>query len=165
MTDTTAPNRPFEFKAEIKQLLDILIHSVYTSKDVFLRELVSNATDALEKVRFLKASGRPVHDPDAPLEIRLETKTEGDRKLLVISDSGVGMTEEEVHANIGTIAHSGATAFLEQLAAEGKEAAQKDVNLIGRFGVGFYSVFMVAERVVLTTRSARPEATAVTWTS
>jgi molecular chaperone HtpG len=100
-----------------------------------------------------------------PLEIRLDTKADGDRKLLVITDTGVGMTEEEVHANIGTIAHSGATAFLQQLAAEGKEAAQKDVNLIGRFGVGFYSVFMVAERVVLTTRSARPEATAVTWTS
>jgi molecular chaperone HtpG len=165
MTNATTPDRPFEFKAEIKQLLDILIHSVYTSKDVFLRELVSNATDALEKVRFLKASGQPLHDPDAPLEIRLETKSEGDRKLLVISDSGVGMTEDEVHANIGTIAHSGATAFLEQLAAEGKEAAQRDVNLIGRFGVGFYSVFMVAERVVLTTRSARPEAAAVTWTS
>jgi molecular chaperone HtpG len=164
-----AETRPFEFKAEIKQLLDILIHSVYTSKDVFLRELVSNATDALEKVRFLKASGQPLHDADAPLEIRLETKTEGEgegaKKILVIADSGVGMTEDEVHANIGTIAHSGATAFLEQLAAEGKEAAQKDVNLIGRFGVGFYSVFMVAERVVLTTRSARPDAAAVTWTS
>jgi len=165
MTNSTVPGRPFEFKAEIKQLLDILIHSVYTSKDVFLRELVSNATDALEKVRFLKASGQAVYDADAELEIRLDTKTEGDRKLLVITDSGVGMTEEEVHANIGTIAHSGATAFLQQLAAEGKEAAQKDVSLIGRFGVGFYSVFMVAERVVLTTRSARPEATAVTWTS
>ena len=165
MTNAAPSTQPFEFKAEIKQLLDILIHSVYTSKDVFLRELVSNATDALEKVRFLKASGQAVHDPDAALEIRLETKTEGDRKLLVIADSGVGMTEEEVHANIGTIAHSGATAFLEQLAAEGKEAAQKDVNLIGRFGVGFYSVFMVAERVVLTTRSARPEATPVIWTS
>jgi molecular chaperone HtpG len=163
--NTTVSGQPYEFKAEIKQLLDILIHSVYTSKDVFLRELVSNATDALEKVRFLKASGQPIHDSDAPLEIRLDTKTDGDQKLLVITDSGVGMTEEEVHANIGTIAHSGATAFLQQLASEGKETAQKDVSLIGRFGVGFYSVFMVAERVVLTTRSAQPQATAVTWTS
>jgi len=166
---TTPTAQPHEFKAEIKQLLDILIHSVYTSKDVFLRELISNATDAIEKVRFLKASGQSVADPDLPLEIKLETKTEGEgdaaRKTLTIIDSGIGMTEAEVHANIGTIAHSGATAFLKQLAAEGKEAAQKDVSLIGRFGVGFYSVFMVAERIVLTTRSANVDEPAVTWTS
>lgn len=162
---TDTPAKPFEFKAEIKQLLDILIHSVYTSKDVFLRELISNATDALEKVRFLQASGQAVHDPDAALEIRLETKTDGERKTLVISDSGIGMTESEVHENIGTIAHSGATAFLQQLAKEGKAEAQKDVSLIGRFGVGFYSVFMVAERVVLTTRGAQGDALPITWMS
>ncbi|MCE9606713.1 MAG: molecular chaperone HtpG [Planctomycetia bacterium] len=174
---TTAANppvaQPHEFKAEIKQLLDILIHSVYTSKDVFLRELISNSTDAIEKVRFLQASGQPVVDADLPLEIKLETRTEaaaegapaGERKVLAIVDTGIGMTEAEVHANIGTIAHSGATAFLQQLAAEGKEAAQKDVSLIGRFGVGFYSVFMVAERIVLTTRSAKPDEPAIVWTS
>jgi molecular chaperone HtpG len=169
MTTSTPAAQPHEFKAEIKQLLDILIHSVYTSKDVFLRELISNATDAIEKVRFLKASGQAVADPDLPLEIKLETKTEGEgdaaRKTLTITDTGIGMTEAEVHANIGTIAHSGATAFLKQLAAEGKEAAQKDVSLIGRFGVGFYSVFMVAERIVLTTRSANADEPSVTWSS
>lgn len=169
MSTTSAAAQPHEFKAEIKQLLDILIHSVYTSKDVFLRELISNATDAIEKVRFLQASGQAVADPELPLEIKLETKTEGEgdaaKKTLSIVDTGIGMTEAEVHANIGTIAHSGATAFLKQLAAEGKEAAQKDVSLIGRFGVGFYSVFMVAERIVLTTRSAKADEPAVQWTS
>jgi molecular chaperone HtpG len=154
-----------EFKAEIKQLLDLLIHSVYTSKDIFVRELISNAADALEKVRFLKASGQPIHSPDEPLEIRLETRGEDDAKVLVISDTGIGMSEAEVHANIGTIAHSGATAFLERLAKEKPADEKQSLSLIGRFGVGFYSVFMAAEKVVLTTRSADPQGQAVVWTS
>ncbi len=154
-----------EFKAEIKQLLELLIHSVYTSKDIFVRELISNGADALEKARFLKAAGRPLHSPDEPLEIRLETRTENDRKILVISDTGVGMTADEVHTNIGTIAHSGATAFLEQLGREAQADPKQGLSLIGRFGVGFYSVFMAAEKVVLTTRSANPEGQTVVWTS
>jgi molecular chaperone HtpG len=158
------PSNQHEFKAEIRQLLDILIHSVYTSKDVFLRELISNATDALEKVRFAQASGQPIHSPDEPLEIRIETRGAGDDKVLLINDTGIGMTEEEVHANIGTIAHSGATAFLEQLKAAGQDPGQQ-LSLIGRFGVGFYSVFMAAKKVVLTTRSAQPEGRPVRWTS
>jgi molecular chaperone HtpG len=152
-----------EFKAEIKQLLDILIHSVYTSKDVFVRELISNATDALEKVRFMDASGTTLQDPDLSLEVRIETDKE--KSLLVVSDSGVGMTADEVEANIGTIAHSGATAFLEQLKRDNQSEQSDDVNLIGRFGVGFYSVFMVAKKVVLTSRSGDPSAEAVVWTS
>lgn len=163
MAETSTKNAPTrEFKAEIKQLLDILIHSVYTSKDVFVRELISNAADALEKVRFRQAAGEKLHDPDAALEIRIETHA--DDKRLVIADTGIGMTAEEVEANIGTIAHSGATAFMEQLKAAGDDR-QSEVNLIGRFGVGFYSVFMAAEKVVLTTRSADPNATAVVWES
>ncbi len=154
--------RTHEFKAEIKQLLDILIHSIYTSKDVFVRELISNAADALEKIRFQQASGVEVVGPDLPLEIRIETKK--DDRVLVIADSGIGMTEEEVEANIGTIAHSGATAFLEQLKSESK-SEDADVNLIGKFGVGFYSVFMAAEKVVVTSRSAQQDATAIAWTS
>src|SRR3569623_1869895 len=170
MTATSTNAHSHEFKAEIKQLLDILIHSVYTSKDIFLRELISNSTDALEKVRFLQASGQKLHGADQPLEIRLESRADGERKVLVISDSGVGMTADEVHENIGTIAHSGATAFVERLAAEQQGGGSQDdeaakVNLIGRFGVGFYSVFMVAERVTLTTRSAQPDAKVVVWTS
>ena len=152
-----------EFKAEIKQLLDILIHSVYTSKDVFVRELISNATDALEKVRFMDASGAKLQDPDLPLEVRIEADKE--KGLLVISDTGVGMTTEEVESNIGTIAHSGATAFIEQLKKDNQEEQANDVNLIGRFGVGFYSVFMVAKKVVLSSRSADLNSEGVVWTS
>lgn len=167
MTEATEP-KTHEFKAEIKQLLDILIHSIYTSKDVFVRELISNAADALEKVRFQQASGEQLLDPDMPLEIRIEAKK--DDRLLVISDSGVGMTEEEVESNIGTIAHSGATAFLQKLkdqpaADEDGGLPAADVNLIGRFGVGFYAVFMAAEKVVLTSRSATPGSQAIVWTS
>lgn len=160
----TKQTRTHEFKAEIKQLLEILIHSIYTSKDVFVRELISNAADALEKVRFQQASGADVFGSDQPLEIHIEANE--DERLLTISDSGIGMTEEEIDANIGTIAHSGATAFIEQLknGAENKDD-QSDVNLIGRFGVGFYSVFMAAEKVVLTSRSAQKDSTAVVWTS
>ena len=162
-TDTeTKATRTHEFKAEIKQLLDILIHSIYTSKDVFVRELISNAADALEKVRFQQASGVDVCSPDEPLDIRIEAKK--DDRLLVISDAGIGMTEEEVETNIGTIAHSGATAFLEQLKKDSNDK-EVDVNLIGKFGVGFYSVFMVAEKVVVTSRSANKDTKAIRWTS
>ncbi|HEY1064710.1 MAG TPA: ATP-binding protein, partial [Pirellulales bacterium] len=172
-TDVSDQPKTHEFKAEIRQLLDILIHSVYQAKDVFLRELTSNAVDALEKVRFLQVQGRPVHSPDVPLEIRIETKSEGDAKTLVMTDTGIGMTAEEAHQNLGTIAHSGATAFLEQLAKHRAEQGDKkdeasdlqNLSLIGRFGVGFYSVFMAAEKVVLTTRSASPEGKTVVWTS
>ena len=164
MSETeTKDSQTYEFKAEIKQLLDILIHSVYTSKDIFVRELISNAADALEKVRFLQVGGSEVHSPGVPLEIRIETKK--DDRLLVISDSGVGMTATEVEANIGTIAHSGATAFIEQLQKDSEEERQADVNLIGRFGVGFYSVFMAADKVVLTSRSANRDGQPVVWTS
>lgn len=159
----TANANTHEFKAEIKQLLEILIHSIYTSKDVFVRELISNAADALEKVRFQEASGAAVCDAGSPLEIQIESKP--DEKLLVISDSGIGMTADEINQNIGTIAHSGATAFIEQLKQGGDKDKTADVNLIGKFGVGFYSVFMAADKVVLTTRSAIKDAEAVVWTS
>ena len=152
-----------EFKAEIKQLLDILIHSIYTSKDVFVRELISNAADALEKARFQQAAGEEIHGKDLPLEIRIEARK--DDRLLVISDTGIGMSAEEVETNIGTIAHSGAAAFLQQLKTDQGQDKPADVSLIGRFGVGFYSVFMAAEKVVLTSRSAAPDARAVVWTS
>ena len=164
MSETKSENTgTHEFKAEIKQLLDILIHSVYTSKDVFVRELISNAADALEKVRFQQVAGRSVHSPDAQLEIRIETKK--DERLLVISDTGIGMTADEAEANIGTIAHSGAAAFLDQLKQDGGDEQPADVNLIGRFGVGFYSVFMAADKVVVTSRTADEDGLPVIWTS
>ena len=146
-----------KFKAEVSQLLDILVHSLYTNKEIFLRELISNASDALEKVRF-KAQSEDAADGVAP-EIRISA--DADAKTLTITDSGIGMTRDELMKNIGTIAHSG-TAELARLAEEGKESVD---SLIGRFGVGFYSVYMVADEVTVTTRSAKPGATPVAWTS
>ena len=153
----TQPTGTHEFKAEIKQLLDILVHSLYTNKEIFLRELVSNASDALEKYRFA-TSGQDLADDVAP-EIRIELDKEG--KTLTIADTGIGMTADEVVQNIGTIAHSGSATFA-KAAAEGKESVD---SLIGRFGVGFYSVYMVADEVTVITKSVQNDAPAVQWTS
>jgi molecular chaperone HtpG len=146
-----------KFKAEVSQLLDILVHSLYTNKEIFLRELVSNASDALEKVRFLTTAEGG--QDDTVLEIRIEA--DKDAKTITITDTGVGMTRDELMRNIGTIAHSG-TAELTRMAQEGKASLDA---LIGRFGVGFYSVYMVADEVEVTTRSIEPDAVPVVWTS
>jgi len=157
MTSAPAPEA-VQFRAEIKQLLHILVHSLYTDREIFLRELISNASDALNRLQFELLTNRDVLDPEAELAIRLS----GDPKerTLTIRDTGMGMTREELVENLGTIAHSGAVAFLESL-----EEGQKVADLIGQFGVGFYSVFMVAEEVRVTSRSYRPEAAAWTWVS
>ena len=146
-----------KFKAEVSQLLDILVHSLYTNKEIFLRELVSNASDALEKARF-KATAAGNEDEVAP-EIRVSS--DADAKTVTVIDTGVGMTRDELMKNIGTIAHSG-TAELTRMAAEGKESLD---SLIGRFGVGFYSVYMVADEVTVTTRSMEEGAKTIVWTS
>lgn len=148
-----------EFKAEVKQLLDILVHSLYTNKEVFVRELVSNASDALEKLRFESNRGSEVVDGDLPLEIRISA--DRDRNVLVIEDTGVGMTREELMENIGTIARSGSAEFLKR-AQEEKGGLE---SLVGRFGVGFYSVFMAAGEVVLKTKSWKPGEPPVEWKS
>lgn len=159
--DTGSRPETHEFRAGIKQLLDILVHSVYTAKDVFIRELVSNASDALEKVRFITVRGEDVVDPDLPLEIRITTDETDGKKRFIIEDSGIGMTAEELKENLGTIAQSGAAAFAERMA----KGSEDGVSLIGRFGIGFYSVFMAAEKVVVTSRAADPAAKPVRWTS
>jgi len=151
------------FQTEVQQLLHLLIHSLYTHSDVFLRELISNASDALDKVRFRSLTDRQIADPDAALEIEIEVNTSA--KTLTIRDSGIGMTREEVNQNIGTIAHSGSASLLKELSAAKDQDEKAKLQLIGQFGVGFYSVFMVAERVVLTTRAADPGAEAVQWES
>jgi len=150
-----------QFQTEVQQVLQILIHSLYTDKDVFLRELISNASDALDKIRFRSLTDRDITDPDAELEIQVDVNASA--KTLTIRDTGIGMTRDEVNANIGTIAHSGSAEFIRQL-SESKDEGDK-MRLIGQFGVGFYSVFMVAERVVVTSRSADPDAEAVLWES
>jgi molecular chaperone HtpG len=148
-----------KFKAEVKQLLDILAHSLYTHREIFLRELISNASDALEKVHFEQLRGTELANNDANLEITISL--DKDNKKLSISDTGIGMSEKEIITNIGTIAKSGTAEFLKQVA----EKPQDSTHIIGKFGVGFYSVFMVAEEVVITTRSYRKKEKPVRWRS
>ena len=148
-----------EFQAEVKKLLDIVIHSLYTEKDIFLRELISNSADALEKFRHQKLMEEEVFDGDAELEINISVNDQ--EHTLTIIDSGIGMTRDELEHNLGTIAHSGSRTFLTTL----DPAQQKEVNLIGQFGVGFYAAFMVAKRVRVQSRSYRPDAEGYEWAS
>jgi len=140
----------FQFQAEARQVLDLMIHSLYTNKDIFLRELVSNASDALDRLRFEALSNPDLIDKDDRLEIIIESDPK--EKTITIHDNGIGMARDEVIANIGTIAKSGTRELLQTL----KEKQSSDVlnTLIGQFGVGFYSAFMVAERITLVTRRA-----------
>lgn len=151
------------FQAEVGQLLEIVTHSLYTDKEIFVRELVSNAADALEKLRHLQLTEKNVFDDHLPLEINITTDdTAG---LLTIQDFGLGMTRAEMVENIGTIAHSGSKAFIRALKASQESGAEAGLSLIGQFGVGFYSVFMVAEQVTLYTHSWQPDAEHLIWTS
>ncbi|MBR3456937.1 MAG: molecular chaperone HtpG, partial [Selenomonadaceae bacterium] len=152
-----------EFQAETKQLLDLMINSIYTNKEIFLRELISNASDAIDKVHFESLTNHDLLEGDEEYEIFLVPDKES--HTLTISDNGIGMNREEVIENIGTIAKSGTKAFLEQL-KKAKESNEDitDKELIGQFGVGFYSAFMVAEKVTIITRKAGTEE-AVRWES
>ncbi len=161
MSDVQAPEK-HEFQAEIAQLLDLVVHSLYTDKEIFVRELISNAADASEKLRFLKTSGTDVADPDAPLRITISTDETA--KTITFTDAGLGMTHEELIENLGTIAHSGSRAFLQQI-KEKAAGGKVDATLIGQFGVGFYSAFMVAEKVEVFTKSYAPGAPGWKWTS
>jgi len=148
-----------QFQAEIQQLLNIVIHSLYTDKEIFVRELISNAADACEKLRFNQSSGKPVHQSETAPTIAISTDDKAG--TITITDTGCGMTHGELVENLGTIAHSGTKAFLKQLA----ENKKPDVNLIGQFGVGFYSAFMVAKKVTVLSRSFVPEESGWQWSS
>ena len=152
-----------EFRAEVRKVLNILTNSLYTNREIFLRELVSNASDALDKLRYRANRGETPRLPDTPLEIRITL--DKDAKTLTIADTGVGMTSEELADNLGTIAKSGSEDFLADLPQqEGKEGEPADAsNIIGRFGVGFYSVFMVAEKVEVTSRPAFADGEPAAW--
>jgi len=152
-----ADAQSYSFKAETKQLLDILIHSLYKERDVFLREVLSNASDALNRFRFEMLTEKDVRDPDLDLSIHISV--DKDKGLLTIRDTGIGMTKEEIVKNLGTIAQSGARGFIEAVQAENADVSQ----VIGQFGVGFYSVFMVAESVRVTSLSYKPRTRAVSW--
>src|SRR5579884_3349006 len=129
------------FQAEVKQLLDLMIHSLYSNKEIFLRELVSNASDAADKLRFEAMGDASLYEGDPELRIRVAYDKAA--RTITVSDNGIGMTREEVVANIGTIARSGTREFFKSLTGD----QAKDARLIGQFGVGFYSSFIVADRV------------------
>lgn len=152
-------NNTHQFQTEVRQLLDIVIHAFYSDREVFVRELVSNASDALEKLRLKQLTGAEIADPQS--ELRITISADEENHTLTIADTGIGMTREEVVEYLGTIAHSGTKKFLEAM----KESQSGPQDLIGQFGVGFYSAFMAATEVEVTTRSWQPDAEPVKWIS
>ncbi|MBK5936487.1 molecular chaperone HtpG [Halorhodospira halophila] len=149
-----------EFQAEVQQLLSLMIHSVYSNREVFLRELISNASDAIDKLRFEALQQEALYEGDPELKIRVDFDSEA--RTITVADNGIGMSRDDVIENLGTIAHSGTRRFLEQLTGD----QHKDAQLIGQFGVGFYSAFVVADRVEVYTRKAgAPAGEGVRWVS
>ncbi|HXN32204.1 MAG TPA: molecular chaperone HtpG [Polyangiaceae bacterium] len=157
VTPATPVTHPFQ--AEVSQVLRLVIHSLYSHKEIFLRELVSNASDALDKLRFRAITAPELYEGDTTLAVRI--RADRDRGTLTIEDTGIGMSGEELARDLGTVAHSGSRAFLEELAKSGN----KDARLIGQFGVGFYSAFLVADRVEVVSRPAGAESQAHRWVS
>ena len=156
----TANEETLGFQTEVKQLLHLMVHSLYSNREIFLRELISNANDACDKLRFLALDAPDLMEADAEMSVRISIDPES--KQLVISDNGIGMTRDDVISNLGTIAKSGTAEFIKNLSGDSKQ----DANLIGQFGVGFYSAFIVADRVVVRTRRAGNDAAdAVEWSS
>ena len=157
---TTQTKETHEFQTEIRQLLDLMVHSLYGNKEIFLRELISNASDAADKLRFEALSDDGLYEGDGDLKVRVSF--DHDARTITVRDNGIGMTREEVAANLGTIARSGTRRFFESLTGD----SAKDAQLIGQFGVGFYSCFIVSGRVTVTSRRAgRPASEGVRWES
>lgn len=157
---TTAQKETLGFQTEVKQMLHLMIHSLYSNKEIFLRELISNASDACDKLRFEALNDDSLFESDPEIKVSIEFDSEAN--TVTISDNGIGMNRDEVIENLGTIAKSGTSAFLQKLSGDEK----KDAHLIGQFGVGFYSSFIVADKVeVLTRRAATDTKEAVLWTS
>ena len=156
---TATEEQTHTFQAEVRQLLDIVIHSLYTDKEIFVRELVSNASDALEKMRLKQLTEKDVFESER--ELGIEITTDEEAKTLTINDSGIGMSKDELVENLGTIAHSGTKAFLEKM----KEQGDSNADVIGQFGVGFYSAFMAADHVDVHTHSWESGNEGHTWSS
>jgi molecular chaperone HtpG len=154
---------PHEFKAEVAAVLRLVTNSLYTNREVFLRELVSNASDALDKARFTALVATDLRDQE--IEPFIQITADKSNGVLVVEDVGIGMTAEEATQNLGTIAHSGTLRFLEQVAADQAEGKRPNLNLIGQFGVGFYSAFMVADRIDVHSLSALPGHEPIHWSS
>ena len=150
----------FHFQTEVQQLLHLMIHSLYSHKEIFLRELISNSSDACDKLRFLALTDESLMEDDADLSVDIDFDKKA--KTITVRDNGIGMSQEEVIENIGTIARSGTKQFVEALSGD----QAQDSNLIGQFGVGFYSAFIVADRVTLISRRAGEDAEqGVKWES
>ena len=167
-SSSTKPAEERTFSTEVQQLLHLMIHSLYSNKEIFLRELISNASDALDTLRFLALTRpelRAATEGDTAEAPVIEIAIDKEQKQLRITDTGIGMTRQQVIENIGTIARSGTATLVKQLAQKKKEkeSGDKALDVIGQFGVGFYSAFMVADKVELETLSAEPEAQAVKW--
>jgi molecular chaperone HtpG len=156
---TTTAER-HEYKAEMKQLLHLIVHSLYTHPEVFVRELISNASDAMNKARFRAMTDNTMLDRDASFEIRITTDAE--KQTFMLEDAGIGMTKEDLMNKLGTIASSGTLEFIKQMK---EQNATLDGNMIGQFGVGFYAVFMVADDVMVETRHADPDSIGLRWQS
>ena len=155
-----AQNETHGFQTEVKQLLNLMIHSLYSNKEIFLRELVSNAADAADKLRFKALENDSLYENDADLHVRISV--DKDAGTITVTDNGIGMTRDEVMSNLGTIAKSGTKDFFSKLSGD----AAKDSQLIGQFGVGFYSAFIVADKVTVRTRAAGADASdGVEWSS
>jgi len=148
------------FQAEVQKLLHLMVHSLYSNREIFLRELISNASDAADRLRFEAISAPDLLEPDPELKIRIEFDTAA--RTVSIEDNGIGMSREDTIRQLGTIARSGTGEFLSKMTGE----QRRDANLIGQFGVGFYSAFIVADRVeVLTRRAGAPASEGVRWES
>ncbi|HEC04940.1 MAG TPA: molecular chaperone HtpG, partial [Thiothrix sp.] len=159
-TDNSESKENMQFQTEVDQLLHLMIHSLYSNKEIFLRELISNSADACDKQRFEALSDDSLNEGDSELKIEIESDKEAG--TITIRDNGIGMSRDEVVAHIGTIAKSGTKEFIKNLTDE----QSKDSNMIGQFGVGFYSAFIVADKVTLTTRRAGDDAsTGTIWES
>jgi molecular chaperone HtpG len=149
----------FEFQTEMKKLLNLIVHSLYTHPEVFLRELISNASDASHKVRFYKLTNNDILDADADLEIKITIDEK--EKTFSIEDNGIGMNKEDLIANLGTIARSGTKEFLESI----NNSENLNENLIGQFGVGFYASFMVTDEIIVETREMKKDSQGYQWKS
>ena len=159
-SSTASDRQTHGFQAEVRELLKLMIHSLYSHREIFLRELISNASDANDRLRFAAIGAPELLESDPELAIRVESDPEAG--TVTVIDNGIGMTREEAIANLGTIARSGTAEFFRSLSGD----RQKDAQLIGQFGVGFYSAFIVADRVeVLSRRAGQPAAAAVRWES
>ena len=148
----------FEYKTEVSELLNLMIHSLYSNKEIFLRELISNASDALDKLNYLTLTDDKFKN--LKYEPRIDIKVDKEKRTLTVADTGIGMSEAELKKNLGTIAKSGTKSFVEKLSGD----AKKDSALIGQFGVGFYSAFMVADKIEVLTKKAGSK-TAHLWVS